>query len=355
MPPALSPAAVTDVSARIVGNVSQVVRGQSTAVRLLAAAFLSGGHVLIEDTPGHGKTTLAHAFARSVAAHFRRVQGAPDLLPSDVTGSSVWNQLAQSFTFVPGPIFSHVLLVDELNRTPPRTQAAFLEAMEEGTVTVDGVSHPLPAPFTVIATQNPLEQHGVYPLPEGQLDRFALRITLAPLSELDELEVLRDQVHHATVTDLPPVIDVATWQASCSAVRSVYVAPAVSAYALALVRATRHHPQIAHGASSRAAISFVRTAQAWAVVLGARVRRTRGPAGARPRDPRAPHRRRRGRSGSRPRRHRRAHPCAARLLTSPCPRRTSGSTVSAPCPRASLRRPPRPCCRCATSRSARAG
>lgn len=268
MPPVLSPAAVTDVSARIVGNVSQVVRGQSTAVRLLAAAFLSGGHVLIEDTPGHGKTTLAHAFARSVAAHFRRVQGAPDLLPSDVTGSSVWNQLAQSFTFVPGPIFSHVLLVDELNRTPPRTQAAFLEAMEEGTVTVDGVSHPLPAPFTVIATQNPLEQHGVYPLPEGQLDRFALRITLAPLSELDELEVLRDQVHHATVTDLPPVIDIATWQASCSAVRSVYVAPAVSAYALALVRATRHHPQIAHGASSRAAISFVRTAQAWAVVSG---------------------------------------------------------------------------------------
>jgi len=268
LPQALSPAAVTAVAGRLVDNVSEVVRGQSSAVRYLAAAFLSGGHVLIEDTPGNGKTTLAHAFARSVAADFRRVQGAPDLLPSDVTGSSVWNQVSQSFTFVPGPVFSHVLLVDELNRTPPRTQAAFLEAMEEGTVTVDGVSHPLPSPFTVIATQNPLEQHGAYPLPEGQLDRFALRVTLEPLSEDDELRVIRDQVHHATVTDLPPVIDIATWHASCAAVRGVYVAPAVSAYALALVRGTRHHPQIAHGASSRAAISFVRTAQAWAVVSG---------------------------------------------------------------------------------------
>jgi MoxR-like ATPase len=268
LPPALSTADVTAVTARLVDNVSEVVRGQSTAVRLLAAAFLSGGHVLIEDAPGNGKTTLAHAFARSVAAGFRRVQGAPDLLPSDVTGSSVWNQVAQTFTFVPGPIFSHVLLVDELNRTPPRTQAAFLEAMEEGTVTVDGVSYPLPSPFTVIATQNPLEQHGAYPLPEGQLDRFALRVPLAQLSEADELRVLRDQVHHATVTDLPPVIDVATWQSSCAAVRSVYVAPSVSAYALALVRATRNHPQIRHGASSRAAISFVRSAQAWAVVSG---------------------------------------------------------------------------------------
>jgi MoxR-like ATPase len=268
LPHALSTADVTAVAARLVDNVSEVVRGQETAVRHLAAAFLSGGHVLIEDAPGSGKTTLAHAFARSVAADFRRVQGAPDLLPSDVTGSSVWNQVSQSFTFVPGPVFSHVLLVDELNRTPPRTQAAFLEAMEEGTVTVDGVSHPLPAPFTVIATQNPLEQHGAYPLPEGQLDRFALRVVLEPLSEADELRVLREQVHHATVTDLPPVIDVATWSAACSAVRSVYVAPAVSAYALALVRATRRHPQVTHGASSRAAISLVRTAQAWAVVSG---------------------------------------------------------------------------------------
>jgi MoxR-like ATPase len=263
-----SAAAVSGIATRLVDNVSEVVRGQSQAVRLLTAAFLSGGHVLIEDAPGSGKTTLAHAFARSFAAGFRRVQGAPDLLPSDVTGSSVWNQATQAFTFMPGPVFTHVLLVDELNRTPPRTQAAFLEAMEEGTVTVDGVSHPLPAPFTVIATQNPLEQHGAYPLPEGQLDRFALRVTLAQLGDQDELRVLRDQVHHATVSDLPPVVDVATWQTACGAVRCVYVAPAVSAYALGLVRATRHHPQIKHGASSRAAISFVRTAQAWAVLAG---------------------------------------------------------------------------------------
>ncbi len=264
----LSPLAAADVAHRMLANVTEVVRGQQEAVRYLAAAFLSGGHVLIEDTPGNGKTTLAHAFARSVAADFHRVQGAPDLLPSDVTGSSVWNQATQSFTFVPGPVFAHVLLVDELNRTPPRTQAAFLEAMEESTVTVDGVTRALPSPFVVIATQNPLEQHGAYPLPEGQLDRFALRVTLEPLSEVDELRVLRDQVHHATVTDLPPVIDIPTWRDACAAVRGVYLAPAVSAYALALVRATRQDPRIVHGASSRAAISFVRTAQAWAVLSG---------------------------------------------------------------------------------------
>jgi MoxR-like ATPase len=267
--PAPAPAlAVTQVAGMLVANVSRVVRGQSTAVQQLAAAMLSGGHVLVEDAPGSGKTTLAHAFARSVAADFRRVQGAPDLLPSDVTGSSVWNQASQSFAFVPGPVFTHVLLADELNRTPPRTQAALLEAMEEGTVTVDGVSHLLPAPFMVIATQNPLEQHGAYPLPEGQLDRFALRVLLEPLGEGDELQVLRDQVHHATVLDLPPVIDVRTWVAARSAVRSVHVAASVSAYALGLVRATRQHPHISHGASSRAAISFVRTAQAWAVLSG---------------------------------------------------------------------------------------
>ncbi len=259
-----------DVARRLVANVSTVVRGQDLAVRQVAAAFLSGGHVLIEDTPGSGKTTLAQAFARSVAADFRRVQGAPDLLPADVTGSSVWSHAHQGFSFIPGPAFTHVLLVDELNRTPPRTQAALLEAMEEGAVTVDGVTRPLPQPFVVIATQNPLEQHGTYPLPEGQLDRFALRVTLQPLSEQHELQVLRDQVHHATVTDLGAAVDVTTWHAARGEVRSVHVEPAVAAYALALVRATRGHPRIQHGASARAAISFVRSAQAWAVLGGRR-------------------------------------------------------------------------------------
>ena len=169
---------LTALAHRIVGNVEQVVHGRHHAVELVTCALLAGGHVLIEDIPGSGKTTLARAFARSLGGSFSRIQATADLLPADITGSGVWDPDQHRFHFVPGPLFAHVVLADELNRTPPRTQSAFLEAMDEGAVTVDGVRHALPDPFFVVATQNPLEQHGTYPLPEGQLDRFAVCLRL---------------------------------------------------------------------------------------------------------------------------------------------------------------------------------
>jgi MoxR-like ATPase len=252
----------------LVANVEQVVRGQPRAVELVVTALLAGGHALIEDIPGSGKTTLARSVARSVGGAFGRIQATADLLPADITGSGIWNPERQVFTFVPGPIFANVVLVDELNRTSPRTQSAFLEAMEERSVTVDGVHHRLPDPFFIIATQNPLEQHGTYPLPEGQLDRFAVRVTLAPLSAGDESRVVREQLVHATVDQLTPVLPTEGLRALRLAVRQVHVADAVLDYAVALTRATRADARIELGASSRAAIVLVRCAQARAVLAG---------------------------------------------------------------------------------------
>ena len=187
-------AALTAAARGIIGNVEQVVHGRSQAVELVCCALLSGGHALIEDVPGSGKTTLARAFARSLGGSFHRIQATADLLPSDITGSGIWNPDQHLFRFVPGPLFAHVVLADELNRTTPRTQSAFLEAMDEGAVTVDGVRHPLPDPFFVVATQNPLEQHGTYPLPEGQLDRFAVSLRLGGLDLASERQVMREQL-----------------------------------------------------------------------------------------------------------------------------------------------------------------
>src|SRR3954468_12263258 len=182
------------VAARLVGNVERVVHGRRSQVELVVCAVLAGGHVLIEDVPGTGKTTLARAVARSLGGSFRRVQGTADLLPADITGSGVWEPERRAFSFVPGPVFANVVLVDELNRTPPRTQSAFLEAMDEGAVTIDGVRHDLPDPFVVVATQNPLDQHGTYPLPEGQLDRFTIALALGRNTIATERRVLRAQL-----------------------------------------------------------------------------------------------------------------------------------------------------------------
>ncbi len=176
--PGTSRALASAVAARLIGNVEQVVHGRRSAVELVTAGLLAGGHVLVQDVPGSGKTTLARAFARSVGGTFRRIQGTADLLPGDITGSAIWDPDKHSFVFVPGPVFAHVLLVDELNRATPRAQSALLEALDEGAVTVDGVRHALPSPFFVVATQNPTDQYGTYPLPEGQLDRFAVALTL---------------------------------------------------------------------------------------------------------------------------------------------------------------------------------
>jgi MoxR-like ATPase len=252
----------------VVDNVRTVVHGRDAVVELVACALLAGGHVLVEDVPGSGKTTLARAFARSLGGVFQRIQATADLLPSDITGSGVWDPDQHRFVFVPGPLFAHVVLADELNRTPPRTQSALLEAMDEGAVTVDGVRHALPDPFFVVATQNPLEQHGTYPLPEGQLDRFAVCLRLGDLDATSERRVVREQLVRPTVDDLQAVVGPVQLQAARTAVRQTYVADAVLDHALALVQATRRDPRVLLGASPRAVLTLIRCAQARAHLHG---------------------------------------------------------------------------------------
>ena len=257
----------TQTARRILANVEQVVHGRRAAVELVTCGLLAGGHVLVQDVPGSGKTTLARAFARSVGGSFRRIQATADLLPGDITGSSVWEPDRHAFVFVPGPVFTHVLLVDELNRATPRAQSALLEAMDEAAVTVDGVRHALPEPFFVVATQNPTDQYGTYPLPEGQLDRFALALTLGENDLATERQVVREQLLRPTVDDLVAVISPEELRQAQAAVRATYVADPVLDYALHVVRGTRGQPAVRIGASSRAALALVRCAQARAALF----------------------------------------------------------------------------------------
>lgn len=256
------------VASRLVRNVELVVHGRRQAVELVVSAVLAGGHVLVEDVPGTGKTTLARAVARSLGGSFRRIQGTADLLPADITGSGVWEPDKHAFSFLPGPVFANVVLVDELNRTPPRTQSAFLEAMDEGAVTVDGARHALPDPFVVLATQNPLEQFGTYPLPEGQLDRFAVTLSLGVNDPATERLVVREQLNHATVGELDAVTTPAQLAQVRAEARRTYVADAVLDHAVRLAEATRTHPSVVLGASTRAALTLVRCAQARALLGG---------------------------------------------------------------------------------------
>ena len=255
-------------AARVVANVEQVVYGRRGIVEIIAAGLFAGGHVLIQDVPGSGKTTLARAFARSVDGTFRRIQGTADLLPADITGSAIWEPERHAFSFVPGPVFTNVLLADELNRATPRAQSALLEAMDEGAVTVDGVRHRLPAPFFVVATQNPLDQHGTFPLPEGQLDRFAIGVQLGLNDFETERRVMRDQLVRPTVDDLSPVIAADELAAIQREVRRTHIADAVMDYALNIVRATRENNGVRSGASTRAGLTYLRCAQARALIAG---------------------------------------------------------------------------------------
>jgi MoxR-like ATPase len=253
---------------KLISNLEKVIVGKRASIELIVVGLLCQGHVLIEDVPGVGKTMLARSLARSLGCSFNRLQFTPDMLPSDVTGVSIYNQNSREFEFRPGPIFAQVVLVDEINRATPKTQAALLEAMEERQVTVDGVLHPLPRPFMVLATQNPIEYEGTFPLPEAQLDRFLLRVRMGYPSPADEVDVLgRQQIRHP-VEALEAVIAVDELLEAVEAVKRVHVSEAVKRYAVDMVNRTRQHEDVYLGASPRGSLGLFRVGQALAALEG---------------------------------------------------------------------------------------
>jgi MoxR-like ATPase len=268
----LGPERAAELARRLRANVERAVRGKADVIRQTVEAWVAGGHLLLEDVPGVGKTTLAHALARSLDASFRRIQFTSDLLPGDLTGSAVPELVdgrpTGRFAFQPGPLFAQVVLADEINRASPKTQSALLEAMAEGSVSVDGVVHRLPDPFLVVATQNPFEHHGTHPLPESQLDRFLLRLRIGYPDPADEAAVLREDPASTELPRLAPVLSAADLLAMRAAAEQVKFDDGLVAYLLEIVRATREHAAIRLGASPRGAVALRRTAQARALVDG---------------------------------------------------------------------------------------
>lgn len=258
---------VQTISERVIENVERVIVGKRAVVELVVVGLLSQGHMLIEDVPGVGKTMLARSLARSLGCSFGRIQFTPDMLPSDVTGVSIFNQATRQFEFRPGPLMTQVVLADEINRATPKTQSALLEAMEERQVTVDGVTYPLPRPFVVLATQNPIEYEGTFPLPEAQLDRFLLRIRLGYPGLDDEASVLDRQQFRHPVEELQPVVSMEEVLQAQEAIKTVYVSPAVKRYIVELVNCTRQHADVYLGASPRGSLTLYRTCQARAAML----------------------------------------------------------------------------------------
>jgi MoxR-like ATPase len=262
------PTATSQVVSQLQRSIAQAIYGKEEAIQLALITLLARGHLLIEDVPGVGKTTLAQALAKSFHCSFQRVQFTSDLLPSDVLGVSVYQPEAREFEFRPGPLFANVVLADEINRTTPRTQSALLEAMNEAQVTVDGKTHPLPQPFLVIATQNPVEHHGTYPLPESQLDRFLMRIKMGYPSAETEREILRRRAFDNPLEKLEPVADVRDVLAMQEAVTTVKVDASLHDYALEIVNRTRNSDQLALGVSPRGTLMLQRAAQARAFLEG---------------------------------------------------------------------------------------
>lgn len=259
---------VQQISAAVINNVERVIVGKDREVHLVLVALLCKGHVLIEDVPGVGKTVLAKAIARSVGCTFKRIQFTPDLLPSDVTGVSVFNQQRATFEFRPGPIVAQIVLADEINRATPKTQSALLEAMEESQITVDGDTHRLPSPFVVLATENPIEYEGTFPLPEAQLDRFLIRLSLGYPGRSSEIDILNRQQYAHPLESLDQAVGIEELIDAQAAIKQVHVDDLIKEYIVDLVEATRRHDDIYLGSSPRGSLALYNTTRAWAALQG---------------------------------------------------------------------------------------
>lgn len=259
---------IQPVADRLLENVGKVILGKRTEVELALIGMLSQGHLLLEDVPGVGKTMLARSLAVSLGGSFSRIQFTPDMLPSDVTGVSIFNQQSREFEFRPGPILAQIVLADEINRATPKTQAALLEAMDERQVTVDGISHALPEPFVVLATQNPIEYEGTFPLPEAQLDRFLMRISLGYPTASEEVRILESQQLRHPIESLPAVTNAGEFVDAQAAVREIYVSHHIKRYIVDLVNNTRRYGDVYLGASPRGSLGLMRSSQARAAILG---------------------------------------------------------------------------------------